>query len=971
MAFFIVIGTDNDVKCVVDEVKKAHLQHNVITSGCLVSQDDGLYYYWDVYNESGHKTKESKESAVLRDSLTNQISQFKTLLPYGAIPNVFIVSKCFDETQCERLQMVCNELYEIGGAKLSGLQVDIILLGYDLNKPEDVTIRPHWKLLESIHGLGKAGSFHTDILYINNMDYMGAATNVDSRILSKFLCHWSKVVSSGSIAKATVHSHVYSIGMSEHQYDFRDLNEFFKLSAEERLLDRMLNDSPSPDTQALLDANYFRKIDLDIPWLDGLCHIHSSWENYCSAQWNPSHPLCENDYSVIRQELRLASYLNSFLKLYISEEQREIDALNTKISQKENEKSMCSEELIKLNDLPKEETKEAQIVSINNRIGQLDSEIESYKNQIQSHKNNILSNTFFDADAFHEEFGTKVLITEADETAFAAGDASVKQLIDYVKSDAGIGIMREAVNRATTQDVLPGPYPVSEVLNMGRAQAIEPIIPGPLAKAPEPENQSERSGCLSWFKSLFNRNKLGEDDAEAPQLQEKQLDFFEPIAIEKKNDLNDKLGKSVNAMKKADDVRSWWKHICEIIDAYQKRQAECKLLMDGEKSISGDYLPGKEGYRPERHKKSISLIDMDRVRNFRDTDVYYKDNISKFLGRWFDKTIEQNRRMTMLELIKHQVLDPLVGRFHTLKWDMSNPFVKEEITDEEMHEYIEHDLRQSKPFVEYVRIQESNIVSNLSIEFFSNNPNIPKDSSEFRKRYKISSQSLSPIFLKDFVNSLCVIQIMDIPEYVDSLKDFKPRRETMLSRLNTDLRSEVSTIIGDANTVEEKARAIYDWICNNIAYDTTKQIHDAETCYRCRRGVCQAYCELFCHMAEAAGITAEIIAGLTKDSEGKISKEKHSWIYIYTHEYDGMLIDPTWGAGAVDGVKFIKSEDNSTWFDVSPYRMIFSHFPDQQHWSKLDITITEDQFKRLPLIKKANNLNYENLLFECTANMDD
>ena len=723
MAFFIVIGTDNDVKCVVDEVKKAHLQHNIITSGCLVSQDDGLYYYWDVYNESGDKTNESKESVVLRDSLTNQISQFKTLLPDGAIPNVFIVSKCFDETQCERLQLVCNELYEIGGAKLSGLQVDIILLGYDLNKSENVTIRPHWRLLESIRGLGEGCRFHTDILYINNMDYMGAATNVDSGILSKFICHWSKVVSSGTIdPKATVHSHVYSIGMSEHQYDFRDLNEFFKLSAEERLLDRKLNDSPSSDTQALLDANYFRKIDLDIPWLDGLCHIHSLWENYCSAQWNPSQPLSENDYSVTQQELKLASYLNTFLKLYISEEQREIDALNTKIGQKENEKSKCSEELIKLNDLPNEETKETQIVSINNRIAQLDSEIERYKKQIQLHKNNISNNTFFDADAFHEEFGTKVLITEADETAFAAGNTNVKQLIDYVKSDAGIGIMREAINRATTQDVLPGAYPVSEVLNMGRAKAIEPIkkvIPEPLANEPAPENQSDRSGCLFSFKSLFNRNKSGEDDAETPQLPETQLDFFGPIAIEKKNDLNDKLGKSVDAMKKADDVRSWWKRICEIIDKDQKRQAECKLLMDGEKSISGDYLPGKEGYRPERHKKSISLIDMDRVRNFRDTDVYYKDNISKFLGRWFDKTIEQNRRMTMLELIKHQVLDPLVGRFHTLKWDMSNPFVKEDITDEEMHEYIEHDLRQSKPFVEYVRIQESNIVSNLSIEFFS------------------------------------------------------------------------------------------------------------------------------------------------------------------------------------------------------------------------------------------------------------
>ena len=128
-----------------------------------------------------------------------------------------------------------------------------------------------------------------------------------------------------------------------------------------------------------------------------------------------------------------------------------------------------------------------------------------------------------------------------------------------------------------------------------------------------------------------------------------------------------------------------------------------------------------------------------------------------------------------------------------------------------MHDYIEHDLRQSKPFVEYVRIQESNLASNLNIGFFSNNPNIPTDATDFKSRFNVSTESLSPVFLQDFVNSLCVIQIMDIPEHVDALKDFKPRRETSLSRLRTDFKNEVATIIGDSNTVEDKARAIYNW----------------------------------------------------------------------------------------------------------------------------------------------------------------
>ena len=146
MAFFIVIGTNNDVKEVVDEVKRSHLQHNVVTSGCILREDDGLYYQWDIFNENGKKTEENKEPVVLHNALTNQISQFRTLLPKDAIPNVFIISKCFDEEESKTLQMVCEALNQIGGAKLSGIWVDIVLLGYDLNRPGDVTIRPHWRL---------------------------------------------------------------------------------------------------------------------------------------------------------------------------------------------------------------------------------------------------------------------------------------------------------------------------------------------------------------------------------------------------------------------------------------------------------------------------------------------------------------------------------------------------------------------------------------------------------------------------------------------------------------------------------------------------------------------------------------------------------------------------------------------------------------------------------------------------------
>ena len=967
MAYFIVIGTNNDVKGVVDEIKHAHLQHNVITSGCIHSEGEDKYYHWDVFNEQGHKTKENNEPIALHDALTNQIAHFKTFLPDNVIPNVFILSKCFDAEESDTLHMVYEELCKIGGATLCGIQVDIVLIGYDLKRPDDVTQRPHWRVLESLRGLAVQNHFHTNILYINNMDYMGAATNVDSRVLGKFLCHWSKMVCSGGYdPKATVNSNVYSIGMSEHQYDFRDLNDFFKLSAEERLLDRTLYGTPSSDTQKLLDVNYYKKIDLGLPWIDGLCTIKNSWEGYCSTGWDSSKSLSDNPYSLSRQEQEIASYLNKFLCLYNAQEKRAIAQINSEIAEIQTEIETLSENLSSF----EEQDDQTEYDDVKEKISHLQSEIDEKHRCIKKHEENIKRNTFFDADTFYTNFGTVPRITEEDELNYTSNYAAVGRMIEYLKSDDGITIMREATDRAVVEDVLPQPYPAKAISNVGRAVETElapdkiPVLPTSDEHIVESDELANRPGCLAWFVGLFKKDNSDEQQSIVP---ENVAEGFSSINEETKKFLTESLGRAVAELKRVDDIRSWWTSLCQLIDKHKMRLAECVFNMDGEKNINGDYLNGREGYSPKSHRKSVSLIEMEKVRTFRDGDTYYRQMIEKFLSRWFDSSLPLDSRMTMPELIKHQVLDPLVGRFHTLKWDGSNPFVTEEISDKQMHDYIDHDIRHSKPFVEYVRIQDSNVGSNLNVGFFSNNPSVPVDANVFRSKYQVGSNSINPVYLEDFPNSLCVIQVMDIPDHIDALKDFKPRRDAELSRLRTDITAEVTSIIGNAETIEEKARAIYDWICGNIAYDTTMQIFDAETCWKTKRGVCQAYCELFCHMAEVAGLTADIVSGKTKTSDSKIAEDKHAWVFVYTHAYEGLLIDPTWGAGAVADGKFIKSNNNSMWFNISPYWMAFSHYPDHQFWTKLDITITEEQFASLPYMLPSIDNDGKDVLFECLS----
>ena len=131
-------------------------------------------------------------------------------------------------------------------------------------------------------------------------------------------------------------------------------------------------------------------------------------------------------------------------------------------------------------------------------------------------------------------------------------------------------------------------------------------------------------------------------------------------------------------------------------------------------------------------------------------------------------------------------------------------------------------------------------------------------------------------------------------------------------------------------TPYDKAKAVYLWIIENITYDTSYSIYDSDTAWKERKGVCQAYCELFYRIGTAAGLDVRIISGHGRINEAKPKiTENHCWIVVNkqsnTHgkspfpetiiyeEGDeeksnpiiteglnrdtAILIEPTWGAG--------------------------------------------------------------------------
>lgn len=154
-------------------------------------------------------------------------------------------------------------------------------------------------------------------------------------------------------------------------------------------------------------------------------------------------------------------------------------------------------------------------------------------------------------------------------------------------------------------------------------------------------------------------------------------------------------------------------------------------------------------------------------------------------------------------------------------------------------------------------------------------------------------------------------------------------------------------IAGDKTSKHDQAYAIYRWLCDNISYDITYSIYDADTAFEQKRGVCQAYCEMFYRIAEPLGLKVHVISGKSKDHDGKVGEIGHAWLFVFIDGNSGILVDPTWGAGSVNGNLFKKSEGDDSWFQVDPKWMIFTHFPDDKAYQLLDSPIGYDTFLKL------------------------
>lgn len=155
-------------------------------------------------------------------------------------------------------------------------------------------------------------------------------------------------------------------------------------------------------------------------------------------------------------------------------------------------------------------------------------------------------------------------------------------------------------------------------------------------------------------------------------------------------------------------------------------------------------------------------------------------------------------------------------------------------------------------------------------------------------------------------------------------------------------------------TTERKVRAIYVWVSQNIAYDKDFDLaspfvtldviatQDADRVLAARKGVCMGYAHLFVALMESAGLKAEMVDGIIKQTDGNIPKMGHSWVAVRLRkkadkdaktEPRWYLCDPTWASPAS---KADYGRINEKYFLAEPEDFIPDHLPLDPMWQLVE-----------------------------------
>lgn len=167
----------------------------------------------------------------------------------------------------------------------------------------------------------------------------------------------------------------------------------------------------------------------------------------------------------------------------------------------------------------------------------------------------------------------------------------------------------------------------------------------------------------------------------------------------------------------------------------------------------------------------------------------------------------------------------------------------------------------------------------------------------------------------------------------------------------------------------DAVRAVYVWITQNIHYNAAGYYsgnygdNTSPGVLQHGMAVCAGYSRLFrellsnineaVHCDIVSGHAGSAWPGTLSESDLAVSDTRewnHAWNIVRLGDRFA-LIDTTWGAGFLDGAKFVH-EPSSAYFLINPQLVIFSHFPEEPEKQLLAEPISKDKHKMLPVFQR-------------------
>jgi hypothetical protein len=161
-------------------------------------------------------------------------------------------------------------------------------------------------------------------------------------------------------------------------------------------------------------------------------------------------------------------------------------------------------------------------------------------------------------------------------------------------------------------------------------------------------------------------------------------------------------------------------------------------------------------------------------------------------------------------------------------------------------------------------------------------------------------------------------------------------------------------LVQPAKTEHDKARVIFRWIADRIAYNAEGFFagkpgdNSPEAVLKNRVAVCQGYADLFGELAKRAGLEVVVISGVSKGRDGPRTEKNepvsHAWNAVKI-EGRWQLLDSTWGAGGLNGKEF-KKRYNEYYFLTPSEQLVLTHFPTDSKWQLLDTLVSRQEFEK-------------------------